>query len=78
MLLKGPLKKGDVRVAIDKRIEAARRKRAKLEAEPHLGPVSQLNGPVEIAEQSGREKALQDVRKELFGERLPKTAKASS
>lgn len=65
-----PLKKGDVRAALDKRIVASRRKVVKLQSEaPEVG-VS-----VPLAEERGRERALQAVRNELFGERLPKGPK---
>lgn len=69
-----PLKKGDVRQAIDKRIESARRAQVKLTKQSTL-----LDPSVNLkkAEQKGRESALQSVRNELFGERLPKAAKAA-
>lgn len=61
-----PLKKGDVRQALDKRIEAARR------AQTRLSPVGDEGGR---AVEKAKEQVLQNVRNELFGERLPKAAK---
>lgn len=66
MLNKGPLKKGDVRAAIDKRIEASRRRRAKLSPGDDEGGKS-----VEKAKES----VLQSLRKELLGEPLANTPK---
>lgn len=73
MLLKGPLKKGDVRVAIDKRIESARRELARVEAdEPDFDIPAVIK---KRAECTAREAALQSLRKELLGERLPRSKK---
>jgi len=61
-----PLKKGDVRQALDKRIEAARRRHKKLVDE------GEQEDRVAVAQESAKLNVLQNVRKELFGERLPK------
>ena len=65
-MLKGPLKKGDVRAAIDKRIEASRRRRHKIVSE------AEQEDRVAVAKEAATENALQSLRKELLGERLPK------